>query len=102
MTTPEGKVKDLFKELCEAHGWTVVCLIDASRRGWPDRTVLGQGARVAFCELKAIGVKHNKAHLARQEKRLKKLRDLGFYAEMVTGEEAVRVYVDTLAMRWSG
>ena len=97
--TPEGTVKTYLKEQCEERGWKCLSLVDPTRRAWPDRTILAPNTsgRVGYVEVKAEGVRHPKAHINRQLKRIAELRHDGYFAEMVTGNEAVDACLVRLA-----
>jgi hypothetical protein len=100
MATPEGKVKAHLKKLCEARGWLCLPLQMPSKRGWPDRTILGPDGWCAFVEVKAEGVKHNKDHIVRQKRWLAMLAALGFPAAMLTGTDEVDAFIAELDTMW--
>lgn len=97
--TPEGKVKAHLKERCEERGWECLSLVDPTRRGWPDRTILASSTsgRVGFVEVKAEGVRHPEAHIRRQRERIDALRRDGYFAEMVVGNDAADACLVRLA-----
>lgn len=93
-------MKQYLKEQCEVRGWACLPLQMPSKRGWPDRTILGADGCVAFIEVKAEGMKHNPDHIKRQKKWLAHLAARGFYAAMITGNSEVDVLMAELDTLW--
>lgn len=96
MTTPESKVKAYLREQVKARGWRCYVLENPVDRGWPDRMITAPGGFIAFVELKAEEVKHNKAHLRRQLEVRDELCSHGIRARSATGKSGVRELIDEL------
>lgn len=71
-----------------------MCLKFASATdcGFPDRLILIEGGRAAWCELKAPGKKPRPIQVARIER----LRSLGFEAEVCDSRASVDDYIEKL------
>ena len=92
----EKTVRDYLRDQCKILGWECLPLIDLSKRGWTDRTIIGFGGRVAFAEVKQDGYHHDPAHLTRQAKRRKRLQDMGHIAVQIVGKVGVDKFLDFL------
>lgn len=87
--TPEARVKEYLKRCCERRGWRCETITNSNLKGWPDRIILIPGGRVAFIEVKAIGIKHDSKHLERQKEALEGLKAFGFPAFFAVGMPGV-------------
>lgn len=75
----EATVERYLREEVKKRGGIALKLNTKSGRGWPDRIVLMPIARIAFVEVKAPGRKATKL----QALRIKTLRTMGFWAEVI-------------------
>lgn len=89
----ERKLERFFiREIEKLNG---VCwkLVVPNRAGVPDRIVLFPGGVTAFAEIKAPGKKPRKL----QQRRLERLREMGFLAEVVDSVETAREFAARIA-----
>lgn len=86
----EQRIEKRLKREVEKRGGKALKFTSPGWAGAPDRLVLLPGGRVAFAELKAPGGRVRPL----QEKRLKDLRALGFYAEVVDSPEEIKAFIE--------
>ena len=82
----ERKLVEGIKKMCGV----ALKLVPASMMGIPDRLVLMNGGKMWFVELKAEDGKVS----MKQEKMIKKLRDMGFDAKVVEGLSGVDEFLE--------
>ena len=73
-------------------GGMAVKFTSPSTNGMPDRIVLLRDGKVGFVEVKAPGKKTRPI----QERRLRELRQLGFYAAVIDGVEQIGGVLDAI------
>lgn len=49
---PESEIEGYLVDCCCGNGWLCFKLVEKSKRGWPDRTVLCPGGHTFFVETK--------------------------------------------------
>lgn len=77
----------------KAHGGQAVKIY---KRNWPDRMILLPGGQIGFCEVKRRGEEPRPG----QERKLAKLRFLGFVAEYVDTPEKIETLIERIR-KWT-
>ena len=88
----EREVEGAFVREGKKRGCWVPKLVMFRAAGFPDRTVLGQGGRIAFVELKRPGGKTSRL----QDIVLKRLRKLGFTAVVIDHPDQIVPFYNRL------
>ena len=87
--TPETKVKQHMRRRCRQHEWMCYTAPVAGVLFWPDKmTLCGEGV-TWFCEVKAVGMKHDKTRVEGQKKKLRDLHALGHPASFCVGNDEI-------------
>lgn len=93
---PERAVEQYLSEGVKALGGRSYKFVSPGQAGVPDRLVVWPGGAVEFVELKAEGGRLSKT----QERQLWHLLKLGASAEVVTGRQGVRAWLEKRAERY--
>jgi hypothetical protein len=92
----ESRIESYARQQCEKLGWQCRKLIDWSRAGFPDRTVLAPGSKIAFLELKAEKGKLSMVQTLCH----RSLRKLGFMVFVPHSKEDVDEALQEMQKAW--
>ena len=95
----ESALKRYLKHACNVRGWECIALENKIGNGWPDRTILVPARDsiktpcTAFLEIKD-GRPAKSKHLTEQVLTLLKLRNMGYYADLVIDKNEISISLD--------